>query len=99
MKLPPRYILRESDGEWYLENFTDLGGWLPFESEEEAVAAAWQDWHDVHDGMDTLLDALNEAAAIVCHRITQFGTLSRQVSDAHDNWRQAWLRWREGQGD
>ena len=42
-----------------------------------------------------LLDAMYEAASIVCHRITQFGLCSDEAGRAHDNWRTAWIKWRD----
>ena len=39
------------------------------------------------------LAATQEAASIVCHRLSQYGWDSHQASNAHESWRKAWLRW------
>jgi len=42
-----------------------------------------------------LASATHEAASIVCHRIAQFGSMSRQAAHAHSVWSRAWMRWME----
>ncbi len=46
---PPRYSICGKDlgSTWYLEHTTDLR-WDAFESSEEAVKAAWEDWEAVY---------------------------------------------------
>ena len=74
---PPRYSIvgKYLGSTWYLEHSTDLR-WDTFESSEEAVKAAWEDWEAVY------VVALREVRA-------QESTLEQERDDLRDALRTA----------
>lgn len=53
-KLPPRYVMRtDNDGtkdEFYLEHYVE-DQWQTFDSIEEAIDAAWEDYEAIYEGV------------------------------------------------
>lgn len=43
------------------------------------------------------IEAVHEAASIVCHRIAQCGWDSTEARDAYAAWTSVWLAWRAGE--